>query len=216
MTGRRKTTRWLSGAGLSIFLSPRFVLFSIPLFVSGMNFAAADESVDYLRDIKPLLQEKCFSCHSARKQEGGLRLDAAILIQRGGDGGPAIAPRSAKNSLLLKRVTAANDERMPPADSGTRLKPDEIAKLTAWIDSGAVAPRESIPAAPSKHWSFQPPMKVAPPDDSAGWIRNDIDRFIAAEHRRLGVTAVGEASRSMLLRRVSLDLAGLPPTREEL
>ena len=192
------------------------VLFGAVLLASVNQFAAADERIDYLRDIQPLLQEKCFSCHSARKQEGGLRLDAAILIRKGGEGGPAVTPRSASSSLLLERVTAAEDERMPPAESGTRLTADQIAKLSAWINQGAVAPEESIPEAPSNHWSFQPPVASAPPDITGGWIRNDMDRFLATEHQRLGVTAVGEASRSMLLRRVSLDLTGLPPTRDEL
>lgn len=220
----RKKTCPLSAGGTPVLRErfagqlvwPAVLVFCVWLLSASINFAGADEPVDYLRDVKPLLQAKCFSCHSARKQEGGLRLDAAALIRRGGDDGPAITPRSAKNSLLLKRVIAADDERMPPADSGTRLKADEIATLTAWINSGAVAPKESIPAAPSEHWSFQPPVQATPPNGSASWIRNDIDRFIAAEHRRLGVTPVGEVSRSMLLRRVSLDLIGLPPTRKEL
>ncbi|MFT5325982.1 MAG: mono/diheme cytochrome c family protein [Planctomycetaceae bacterium] len=171
--------------------------------------------VDYLTDIKPLLRDKCFSCHSARKQEGGLRLDAASLISRGGDGGPAIVASSPDASQILKRVTAEDDQRMPPSDSGTRLTPEEVAKLSAWIADGAASPTESIPAAPSEHWSFQPPVMIEIPDVSASWIRNDIDRFIAAEHQRAGVNAVGEASPSMLLRRVSLDLTGLPPTLSE-
>jgi hypothetical protein len=172
-------------------------------------------SVDYLTDIKPLLRDKCFSCHSARKQEGGLRLDAASLISRGGDGGSAIVASSPDASLILERVAAEDEQRMPPADAGTRLTAEEVAKLRVWIAAGAAAPAESIPAAPSEHWSFQPPVKNEPDDVSASWIRNDIDRFVASEHQRLGVNAVGETSRSMLLRRVSLDLTGLPPTLEE-
>lgn len=171
--------------------------------------------VDYLTDIKPLLRDKCFSCHSARKQEGGLRLDAISLISLGGDGGPAVVASSPDASLILERVAADDEQRMPPADAGTRLTAEEVGKLRAWIAAGAAAPAESIPAAPSEHWSFQPPIKNEIPDVSAVWIRNDIDRFIAAEHQRLGVNAVGEASRSMLLRRVSLDLTGLPPTLSE-
>ena len=172
-------------------------------------------AVDYVSDIKPLLRDKCFSCHSSRKQEGGLRLDAASLIKKGGDNGPVFVERSAAKSLLLQRVTADDDNRMPPSDSGTRLTRAEVARLAAWIASGAVAPDEAIPEAPSRHWSFLPPIKSEVPDVSATWIRNDIDRFLADEHKRLGITAVGETSRSMLLRRASLALTGLPPTPEE-
>ena len=173
------------------------------------------KSVNYLTEIKPLLRDKCFSCHSSRKQEGGLRLDAASLIRKGGESGPGYVSRSASNSLILQRVTAADDNRMPPAEEGPRLTADEVAKLTAWIQSGAAAPDEAIPEHPSRHWSFLPPVKADVPSTSAGWIRSDIDRFLAAEHQHLGVTAVGETSRSMLLRRASLVLTGLPPTPAE-
>jgi len=192
------------------------------LFVLCSAFAAhqADaaenpESVDYLTDIKPLLRTKCFSCHSSLKQEGGLRLDAASLILQGGDSGPIIVAGSVKESLLLERVTEDDDNRMPPADDGSRLTADEVAKLTAWIRSGAAAPDEAIPADPSRHWSFLPPVQADAPTVSAGWIRSDIDRFLAAEHQRVGVSAVEETSRSMLLRRASLALTGLPPTVAE-
>jgi len=173
------------------------------------------KTVNYLTEIKPLLRDKCFSCHSSRKQEGGLRLDAASLIRKGGESGPGYVTRSASKSLILKRVTADDDNRMPPAEDGTRLTAKEVAKLTAWINSGATAPNEAIPEDPSRHWSFLPPVKADVPSTSAGWIRSDIDRFLAAEHHRVGVTAVGETSRSMLLRRASLVLTGLPPTLEE-
>ena len=173
------------------------------------------KTVNYLTEIKPLLRDKCFSCHSSRKQEGGLRLDAASLIRKGGESGPGYVTRSASKSLILKRVTADDDNRMPPAEDGSRLTAKEVAKLTAWINSGATAPNEAIPEDPSRHWSFLPPVKADVPSTSAGWIRSDIDRFLAAEHHRAGVTAVGETSRSMLLRRASLVLTGLPPTLEE-
>jgi hypothetical protein len=193
------------------------ILMSLFAVVAGRAVAAdkAERRVDYLTEIKPLLRDKCFSCHSARKQEGGLRLDAASLIRTGGDNGAAVTVRSAQDSLIVKRVTADDDNRMPPADSGTRLTAKQVALLTAWIESGAVTPEEAIPETPSRHWSFQPPVRREVPVVSALWARNEIDRFIAAEHQRAGVSAVGETSRSMLLRRVSLALTGLPPTPEE-
>ena len=171
---------------------------------------------EYLTDVKPLLRDKCFSCHGALKQEGGLRLDSASLIAKGGDSGPAYVAGSVEQSLILERATDDDDSRMPPAEEGSRLTSEEIAKLTEWIKSGAAAPAESIPKHPSQHWSFLPPVQAAPPSVSAEWIRGDIDRFLAAEHKRVGVNAVGETSKSMLLRRASLALTGLPPTPAEL
>lgn len=176
----------------------------------------AEDPVDYLSDIKPLLRDKCFSCHGALKQEGGLRLDAASLIRKGGDSGPAYVVGSADQSDLLQRVTDSDDNRMPPEDEGARLTAEEVAKLAAWIKAGAPTPEESIPAHPSQHWSFQPPVHVEVPNVSADWIHSDLDRFLVAEQLRVGVTAVGETSRSMLLRRAFLALTGLPPTPEQL
>jgi hypothetical protein len=185
------------------------------LFAVHTARAESESSVDYLTEIKPLLRDKCFSCHSSRKQEAGLRLDAASLIQKGGDSGPAYVAGSAAKSLILERVTNDDDNRMPPAEDGSRLTAEEVAKLTAWIKSGASAPDEAIPEHPSRHWSFLPPVKADVPSISADWIRSDIDRFLAAEHQRVGVSAVGETSRSMLLRRATLALTGLPPTPAE-
>ncbi len=173
------------------------------------------KSVSYLTEIKPLLRDKCFSCHSSRKQEGELRLDAASLIRNGGESGPGYVTGSASTSLILERVTADDDNRMPPAEDGARLTTEEVAKLTAWIEAGAAAPEEPIPEAPSRHWSFLPPVKADVPSVLAPWVRSDIDRFLAAEHQRIGVSAVGVTSRSMLLRRASLALTGLPPTLAE-
>jgi hypothetical protein len=196
---------------LFVVLSPR----TIQAEDSSNTNDASNKSVDYLTDIKPLLRDKCFSCHGSLKQEGGLRLDAASLIQKGGESGPTYAVGSVANSLILERVTDEDDNRMPPAEDGSRLTVEEVAKLTAWIKSGAAAPDEAIPEHPSRHWSFLPPVKADVPSISADWIHSDIDRFLAAEHQRVGVTAVGKTSRSMLLRRASLALTGLPPTPTE-
>ncbi len=190
-----------------------FVLFSM---LAVQTVAAQSEvNVDYLTEIKPLLRDKCFSCHSSLKQEGGLRLDAASLILKGGDSGPAYVAGTDENSLILERVTDDEDSRMPPAEDGAPLTAEEVAKLTAWIKNGGEAPDETIPEHPSKHWSFRPPFKAEVPNVSAKWIRSDIDRFLAAEHQRAGVSSVGETSQSMLLRRAFLALTGLPPTLAE-
>ena len=149
------------------------------VFATRMVRGEVESDVDYLTDIKPLLREKCFACHSSLKQESGLRLDAASLIQKGGESGPGYVAGSAGKSLILERVTEDDDNRMPPAEAGARLTAEEVAKLSVWVEAGAVAPEEAIPDHPSRHWSFLPPVKADEPSISAEWIRGDIDRFVA-------------------------------------
>ncbi len=179
---------------------------------------SADERVDYVTQIKPILANKCFACHGALKQESGLRLDAATLIRRGGDSGAALVAGKAAQSAVIKRVSAADaDERMPPAGQGEPLAAEQVALLRRWIDQGAVAPDEPVPPTPADHWAFRPPTRpVVPKPGNAAWARNDIDAFLAAKHEAVGLRPAPPASRATLLRRLYLDLVGLPPTREEL
>ncbi|MHB1559859.1 MAG: DUF1549 domain-containing protein, partial [Isosphaeraceae bacterium] len=174
--------------------------------------------VDYARDVKPLLAARCTTCHGSIRQKAGLRLDAAELIRRGGDGGPAIEPGQSGASLLIERVTASEkSERMPPENEGTPLSPAEVATLRAWIDRGARAPAEPIPPDPRDHWAFRPPRRVAiPADPGSRGIRNPIDLLLAEAHRARGLKPAPPIGRDLWLRRVTLDLIGLPPTPEEL
>src|SRR5690606_19817207 len=111
------------------------------LAVLGLLTARSASAGDYLTQIKPVLQERCYACHGALKQEAGLRLDTAVLIREGGDSGAAVVAGDAPASLLLDRVSATDEsERMPP--EGEPLKPGEIAALTAWIAAGAEAPAD--------------------------------------------------------------------------
>ena len=182
----------------------------------------ADEHVDYIRHIKPVLIERCVACHGALKQEGGLRLDTALLAIKGGESGAAIVPGDSGASLLLNRVTATDaSERMPP--EGEPLKPDQIASLRNWIAQKAEAPVDEQPQRhPRDHWAFRSPTRATVPQietpsaEQARWQHNPIDGFIASEHRRHGIVAQPEADKRVWLRRVSLDLTGLSPTPEEL
>ena len=194
----------------------RCVSFWLSIFVWFATTASADERVDYQEQIKPILSEQCFSCHGALRQKGGLRLDAAVFLRKGGDSGPLYSARKSAGSLLVERLTSQDsDERMPL--EAKPLKAEQIALLSKWIDQGAVAPaNEAIPPDPRKHWAFQPLRRPTTPATKATWVRNDIDRFIARRHEQRGLVAVGEPSRSILLRRVYFDLIGLPPTRAEL
>lgn len=185
--------------------------------VLGSPILAAD--VDYERDIKPLLMEKCSACHGALKQNAGLRLDAAALIRTGGDSGAAVVPGTASESLLYQRVAADDaDERMPPEGEGERLTPEQLAKVRAWIEQGAQGPAdELILTSPSEHWAYQAPVRPnVPKIDDAEWSGNPIDAFIAEQHRLVSVKPVGLADKNMLARRLYLDLIGLPPTRQQL
>ena len=184
---------------------------------SGSAVLAAD-AVDYTRDIKPILTKNCTSCHGAAKQRSGLRLDSARGALQGGDAGPAIVPGKSGDSRLLRAVSGVKDiPVMPP--KGPRLKAQEVALLKRWIDEGAKAPAvEVVETAPrnSDHWAFQPPKRHAPPAvKRTAWVRNPIDRFVLARLEKKGIRPSPEADRVTLLRRVSLDLIGLPPTPAE-
>ncbi|HMF16731.1 MAG TPA: c-type cytochrome domain-containing protein, partial [Gemmataceae bacterium] len=116
-----------------------FVFIAASFLVASDSVARADERVDYLKEIKPLLREKCFACHGGLDQKAKLRLDTAKLMIKGGKRGPAIQPGSPERSLLIERITAKYEtERMPP--EGPPLSAVQIAKLKAWIAQGATAP----------------------------------------------------------------------------
>lgn len=179
----------------------------------------ATRAVDYEREIKPLLFQKCAACHGALKQNSGLRLDAGELIRKGGDSGPAVLLGEGIRSLLIERVTAQDHSiRMPPEGQGEKLSESQIDLLKRWIDQGAVSPAdETIPEDPALYWSYQSPVQPAiPAVTNQEWVRNPIDAFIAVEHKQHGLTPSADAPRDVWLRRVFLDLTGLPPTRAEL
>src|SRR5579863_4961220 len=176
---------------------------------------AADEPVDrvdYVQDIKPILSRRCYSCHGALKQKNDLRLDTAALAIKGGSSGAAIVPGKSDESLL---IDAEGVKKMPP--EGEPLTAEQIAALRAWIDQGAKSPVEKVPEDPARHWSYQPPVRPPlPVPQDPTWARNPIDAFVFAEYGRHGLKPGPAASRPVLLRRVYLDLIGLPPTRSQM
>lgn len=185
-------------------------------WVVASRSARGAEPVDYVRDIKPILSSRCFACHSALRQRSGLRLDAASLLTQGGKRGPAIVPGKSGESLLITAVTGAEGWRMPPEEEGDPLDAEQIALLAAWIDQGAKAPDEPIPSDPRSHWAYQSPERPPIPNvNNRAWVRNPIDAFIAAGHEKHALAPVADAPKHVLLRRVYLDLIGLPPTRAE-
>jgi hypothetical protein len=179
---------------------------------------SAEDAVDYVKQIKPLLQSRCYACHGALKQESQLRLDTAALALKGGDGGPALVPNDPTASSLIRRVSTSDEsERMPP--EGEPLTAAQIQLFKRWIAQGAKAPADEPPERdPRDHWAFKPPVRPVVPaiNNPKSKIDNAIDAFIDAEYPKRGLTAQPRADKRVWLRRVSLDLIGLPPTPEEL
>ena len=177
--------------------------------------------------IRPVLATQCGKCHAstAEKLRGGLRLDSREGLRHGGDSGPAIVPGNPDESLLIRAIRYRDEElRMPPK---AKLPDAVIADFEAWVKMGAPDPRTGpagVAARPSvdlakgrEFWSFRPPKKSAPPAvKRADWPRGDIDRFLLAALEARGLAPVADADRPRLLRRVTFDLIGLPPTPEEL
>jgi len=177
--------------------------------------AGAAVPVDYARQIKPLLHEKCNACHGALKQKAGLRTDAVQLLRSGGDNGPLVVAGKPDESLLIHAVEGTHDvEKMPR--EGTPLSGEQLTLLRTWIEQGAVAADEPIPARPGDHWSFRPPLRPTVPAVKNAVVRNPIDAFVAADRDRLGLSPLDQAPRQVLLRRVYLDLVGVPPTPAEM
>lgn len=177
----------------------------------------ADETVDYVRQIKPVLQSRCYACHGVLKQAAKLRLDTAEFGIQGGRNGAVIVPGDVAASRLIERISASDEsERMPP--EGEPLSVAQIALLKAWIAQGAKAPADEKPEQGAHdHWAFKPAVRpVVPTVNNSGWVRNPVDAFIAAEHQQRGLAPQRPADKRVWLRRVTLDLIGLPPTTNEL
>jgi mono/diheme cytochrome c family protein len=174
--------------------------------------------VDFARDVRPILAKNCYSCHGPERRKSGLRLDRKADALAGGDSGKAIEPGKADDSALIERVTS-DDPTMVMPPKGPRLSAEEVGRLRAWIDQGATWPDGIDTAASSSgsaHWSFRVPVRPEPPMiKQVAWVRNPIDRFILAKLEAEGVAPSPEADRPTLIRRLSLDLLGLPPTPGE-
>ena len=189
------------------------LLLLLTAFVSGMPFSLmAQEGVsaplplDFNRDIRPILSENCFYCHGqdSNKRLADLRLDDRDAAITAG----AIVPGDASTSALIQRVHSENpDEQMPPPKSNRHLSPEQKALLQRWISEGAVY---------QKHWAFVAPVRPADPEVTrTDWSRNPIDRFVLGKLESIGLQPSPEADRATLIRRISIDLTGIPPKPEE-
>ena len=180
--------------------------------------ALPQQPADVIASAHRILADHCYRCHGAAKQEGELRLDLSAAALKGGEQGIVIRPGHADDSLLIEYVVGKGDTVMPP--KGARLTEKEVATLKTWIDGGAKWP--TTPAATSgvdprlDHWSFKPVRHIEPPTvHNPSWVRNEIDAFILAKLEQEKIKPSGEADRRTLIRRLSFDLLGLPPTSQE-
>jgi hypothetical protein len=178
--------------------------------------------IDFARDIQPILQTHCYECHGPKKARNGLRLDVRAAAFKGGDSGSSIVPGNSEQSLLVRRILGLDGEDRMPKDEDP-LTAAQIALIRGWIDQGAAWPEqpgaeppaggESVPT----HWAYVRAVAAHPPVvRKATWARNDIDRFVLARLEKEALSPSPEAAFETLVRRVSLDLIGLPPTLAEL
>ncbi|WP_166820478.1 PSD1 and planctomycete cytochrome C domain-containing protein [Thalassoroseus pseudoceratinae] len=192
-------------------ISPTLAQLSITLVLVFVAQSTAAE-VDFNREVRPILSNKCFTCHGpdAETREAELRLDQRESVTGAAiSGEQAIVPGDIASSELIRRITSDNDdERMPPGGVSKALTPAEIQTLKTWINQGA--PYEA-------HWAFIPPRRpTRPPVRNANWPRNEIDYFVLARLEQRQTQPAKEASRETLIRRVAFDLNGLPPSLDEI
>lgn len=187
----------------------RLRTFLTPLLLSPLG-AGAEQSIDFNRDIRPILSNSCIACHGPDEAErkAKLRFDLRDSAVSDLGGYHAIVPGDAELSELIARVEEEDeDERMPPKGKGARLTDREIKLLKQWIKEGAKYDR---------HWSYAVPKRPTPPEvKKDDWAQNKIDHFILAKLERKGLTPSAQADRWTLARRAAIDLTGLPPTLEE-
>ena len=174
-----------------------------------LTAVSAEEPVDYSRDVRPLLAKHCYACHGpdAEQREAGLRLDQSeSALSELDSGSIAVVPRSVEQSELLVRLRSSGDDRMPPAEIGEGLSETEIQKIEAWIEQGASWPR---------HFAFEPLQLSNLQLKSGESGRHPIDDFLQSKRDSKGIPAPPVSDRRTLIRRLYLDLLGLPPTQEE-
>jgi cytochrome c553 len=206
----------------------RLSLLALAFVIVPRTASAADGNTFFEKKVRPVLVEKCISCHGEKKQAGELRVDSRKALLAGGDRGAAIVPGKPEESLLIRAVRHNEELKMPQK---TKLPQADIDALAEWVKLGAPWPDDAAaptPVAPKTgeraftaeekaFWAFQPVKRPAVPDvKDKAWVKNPIDAFILSKLEAAGMKPAKEADRRTLLRRLSFDLTGLPPTNDEL
>jgi hypothetical protein len=179
--------------------------------------------VEFVRDIQPILQTACYECHGPEKVRAQLRLDSRAGFMKGGESGALVVPGNSEQSMIVRRLLGLDGADRMPKD-GDPLPAAQIALIRSWIDQGAVWPgtgtaADGVPQPAQErqpHWAYRRPTRAAPPDvRTPDWARTPIDRFVLARLEKEGLAPSPEAPLETLVRRVSLDLIGLPPSPQE-
>jgi len=197
-------------------MSNRIQSLSLTLLVllAGTTVATAAEKVDFESDVLPLLRTHCFRCHGSQKQEAGLRLDRRQAALAGGENGPVMVPGKPAESMLIERIRSTDDSSRMPIES-RQLRVQEISVLERWIAQGMPGLRDVDDT--GQHWAFQPILSPPiPATPKTGWPRNAIDSFIWQQLSRQDLEPAPRAKARVLVRRLFLDLVGIPPTPEQL
>jgi hypothetical protein len=189
------------------------------LAASPVDATSTDGADFFERNVRPLLLSNCVDCHGPETQEASLRLDSRQALLDGGDSGLALVPGNAAESLLIQAVRQSGELKMPP---DSKLSAEQVAYLEHWVNQGAPWPSRDVvdPPLPTDsiptHWAFQPIRSPEPPEvQGAQWIRTPVDAFVLAELESQGLSPAPQADKRTLIRRVTYDLTGLPPTPAE-
>jgi hypothetical protein len=191
-----------------------------------VDAAAADDGAEFFEaKVRPLLADHCYPCHAGDKARGGLLLDSAETLRKGGDSGPSLVPGKPDESLLVRAIRREDDVAAMPPEEDEPLSADEVAILVEWVRRGAPDPRQTpiklggmTEQEARSWWSFGPLKEVRPPEPQTadpGQAGNPIDRFLLSALNSAGLKPSPEADRRTWIRRVTYDLTGLPPTPEE-
>ena len=215
------TVTWSSRPGLRSLagrpIRARFELIDADLYA--LHFPLDESSrVDFRQQVRPILEQRCFACHGALKQEADLRLDSATAIHQGSSSGPVIDTKAAGSSELVRRILSQDPQlRMPP--EGHSLAESQIQTILAWIEQGAPVPQIDTPEPdPNAHWAFQIPVRPKIPDSTASSNApiHPVDAFLQESWQSEGLVGQPQADPHTRLRRVYIDLIGLPPSPESL
>jgi cytochrome c553 len=219
-TTNRASVTWLAQIVMLICVGP-LAAGAVPADDLAKLPPASGRPIEFVRDVQPIFAGSCYGCHGEQKQKSGLRLDVKGIAFKGGEDGPVIVPGRGAESLLVQLVAGLDPDRvMPP--KGERLSPEKIGILRAWIDQGANWPEgvdKAIMADKADHWAYKPLTRPSAPQAAdpkwAQWPRNPVDQFVLSKLLEKGLMPSPEADRRTLIRRVTLDLTGLPPSPKE-
>lgn len=195
------------------------VFLRLGLLVTSVCFTAAEteHKVDFQKEIQPIFAEHCYQCHGPNRAENGLRWDRKASALKGGEKGPAIVPGKAGESLVIRAVNGGGEDVPKMPKKGEPLTAEQVELLKTWINQGANWPDATIAEKDSKdHWAFKAPVRPALPEvQKKDWVRTPVDAFILARLEKEGLSPSPDADKTTLIRRLSLDLIGLPPAIAE-